>query len=221
MLENTKSGKFIVLEGMDASGKTTGAAYLAKELNAMGIKTIATREMGGSPIGAELRKIAFAKNDLDVIDPTTRLLLAFASRIQCLRTVIEPALAQGIHVVCDRFSDSTHVYQGMEDRLNFAITDLENIDEFRFAARRPEHLLYFKIDAETAIARGLQRGAVDNSQYKGDLEKAKRIEGHYHKRISDVAERLNQRVRVIDAKQTIEGVRAQLNEFITYFESTL
>jgi dTMP kinase len=212
-------GQLIILEGPDGSGKSTGAPYLTSKLNALGIRATATHEVGGTAVGKVLRNLAFTPHPDEVLDPIARLLLIYAARIQNIKCIIEPALQQGITVVCDRFSDSTFVYQGMEDGLNYLIKDLENIEELRYLAQRPDHLLFFDVSAETSLQRQQSRGAVDNIQYKGNLVKTQRIVAHYQERMRTMAQRCQQSIHHIDAEQCQLGVFKQLNDFATSFKA--
>jgi dTMP kinase len=103
---NTR-GRFITFEGIDGAGKSTQIGLLEESLHSHNIKTVTTREPGGTVLGEELREILLNK-DMHV---DTEALLMFASRREHLATVIEPALRDGAWVLCDRFSDATYAYQ--------------------------------------------------------------------------------------------------------------
>lgn len=203
-------GKFIVCEGADGAGKSTGAAYLAAQLTALGIPTLLTREVGSTPIGQQLRQLAFTAHPEEVLDPIARLLMVYAARIQNLKRIVEPALAAGTYVVCDRFADSTFVYQGQADGLNYLIQDFEKIEEVKYLAHRPDHLLFFDITAETSIVRRIARGAVDNVHYKGDLGKTQKVVEHYQRRMKNMELRHSQPIHRIDAEKPPEAVNAHL-----------
>lgn len=99
---------FIVFEGSDNAGKTTQIKRLYKHLTNLGIKAISTAEPGGTQIGQNLRQIMFTQP----LEPITELLLMSAARAEHVKHIINPALKEGVVVLCDRFTDSTHVYQG-------------------------------------------------------------------------------------------------------------
>jgi dTMP kinase len=208
-----RRGKFLVCEGADGSGKSTNAPYLVEKLNQLGIQTILTREVGSTPIGQVLRGLVYADTTDEILDPVSRLLLIYAARIQNIKHVVEPALAQGITVVSDRFADSTFVYQGYEDGLRFLIKDFESIEEIKYLGQRPDYLLFFDISAETSIARGKTRGAVDNSRYKGNLERAERIVSNYRNRMAAMARIHPQPIIHIDAEKTQDHVCETLDTF--------
>ncbi len=101
-------GLFITFEGIDGAGKSTHIQALADAFTAQGRRVVATREPGGTPLGEKLRALALN----DPMDPLTEALLMFAARREHLVQVIEPALAGGAVVLCDRFTDATFAYQG-------------------------------------------------------------------------------------------------------------
>jgi dTMP kinase len=101
-------GLFISFEGIDGAGKSTHIAALAAALRARGRQVVLTREPGGTPLAEKLRALVLA----DPMDPLTEALLMFAARRDHLLQVIEPALARGDAVICDRFTDATFAYQG-------------------------------------------------------------------------------------------------------------
>ena len=104
-------GLFITFEGPEGSGKSTQLRMLAKKLRAAGYEVLETAEPGGTPIGVQIRRVLLdAKNQ--ELSPTAELLLMFAARAQNVDQWILPALAAGKIVLCDRFTDSTLVYQG-------------------------------------------------------------------------------------------------------------
>ena len=105
-------GLFISFEGIDGSGKSTQARQLAADLRAAGHKVVLTREPGGSP-GAEDIRALVLEGDTDRWSPETEVLLFTAARRDHLERVIAPALAEGQVVICDRFADSTRIYQGL------------------------------------------------------------------------------------------------------------
>src|SRR5437762_14381159 len=104
-------GRFITFEGGEGSGKSTHIKILAERLNAAKLRTIVTREPGGSP-GAEIIRHLVLSGMGKLLGPDAETLLFAAARDDHVRTVIRPALNQGTWVLCDRFSDSTRVYQG-------------------------------------------------------------------------------------------------------------
>lgn len=143
--------RFITFEGLDGSGKSTHLIRAAHWLRGEGLTVVTTHEPGGTPLSDELRRL-FLDHRWAVADGTVELLLLFASRRQHLVEVIEPALAAGRVVLCDRFTDSTLAYQGYGRRVPLA--QIAEVDRLATGARRPERTLLFDLPPEQAHRRG-------------------------------------------------------------------
>jgi dTMP kinase len=116
MRQMSRRGKFITLEGLDGTGKSTQMRRLAAALRAAGHKVAETREPGGTAMGERIRKVLLDSGTAG-LSPLAEMALMFASRAQHVAEVIEPALAAGSIVLCDRFTDSTEAYQGSGRKL--------------------------------------------------------------------------------------------------------
>jgi len=116
MRQMSRRGKFITLEGLDGTGKSTQMRRLAAALRAAGHKVVETREPGGTATGEKIRKVALDSGTAG-LSALAEMALMFASRAQHVAEVIEPALAAGAIVLCDRFTDSTEAYQGSGRKL--------------------------------------------------------------------------------------------------------
>jgi dTMP kinase len=116
MRQMSRRGKFITLEGLDGTGKSTQMRMLAAALRTAGHKVVETREPGGTPTGEKIRKVLLDSGTAG-LSPLAEMALMFASRAQHIAEVIEPALTGGNIVLCDRFTDSTEAYQGSGRRL--------------------------------------------------------------------------------------------------------
>ncbi len=138
------TGTFITFEGIEGSGKSTQIALLANYLSARGIRHVLTREPGGTSIGDQVRKILLDPANRS-LDPTAELLLYAASRAQHLREIILPALANGMIVLCDRFSDATLAYQGYGRRLDIEM--IRSLDRIVTTGMRPDLTILFDIEA--------------------------------------------------------------------------
>lgn len=149
------SGLFISFEGIDGAGKSTHIAGLAEAFRAQGRTVTLTREPGGTPLAEKLRALVLG----DAMDPLTESLLVFAARRDHLVTVIEPALARGEVVLCDRFTDATFAYQGGGRGFDLGVLcTLEGWVQGVPAlpegmARQPELTIWFDLPAATAAAR--------------------------------------------------------------------
>lgn len=104
-------GRFISFEGGEAVGKSTLIAHVAAALGETGTEVLVTREPGGTPVGEKIRTVLLDRAN-DSMTPASELLLMFAARAQLVVEVIEPALARGVWLLCDRFTDSSFAYQG-------------------------------------------------------------------------------------------------------------
>jgi dTMP kinase len=146
-------GRFITLEGGEGAGKSTQARLLAEALRARGLSVVLTREPGGAP-GAEILRNLLLSGEVDWSLPAETL-LHFAARAEHVEKTIRPALSAGTWVVCDRFFDSTMVYQG------FALGgDRAAIDRLAdMLGLRPDLTIVLDVDVPTAVARMRARGA--------------------------------------------------------------
>jgi dTMP kinase len=142
--------RFITFEGIDGSGKSSHLARAARWLERCGVQHQCTKEPGGTPLGEELRQI-FLHPRWGTLDGTVELLILFASRRQHLLDRIEPALAAGSIVLCDRFTDSTLAYQGSGRGVPLAL--IGEIDRLATGGRRPDRTLLFDLPAASARAR--------------------------------------------------------------------
>jgi dTMP kinase len=147
--------RFITFEGPDGSGKSTHLGRAADWLEARGIPIVRSREPGGTALGQAIRRV-FLESPWELPDGAVEALLVFAARRQHLAEVIEPALAAGSWVLCDRFTDSTLAYQGAgrgepRDRLLA-------LDRWATGGRRPDRTLLFDLPADMARDRGHSTG---------------------------------------------------------------
>lgn len=205
---NKPRGLFIVLEGMDGSGKSLGTSNFLGYLKEEGLNVIATREIGGTDFGENIRKLIFDR--AKPVDPLARLLACLASRQQHVREVIFPNIENGVSVMSDRFYDSTFVYQACVDELKSAYYELSPLRCLSNIFRRPDITLLFKVDAEIAFERGGTRDKLDNDQYKRDLEQAKLVAAGYNLMYAQLSLAQRKNVFVIDGNESIDEVNARL-----------
>ena len=154
---------FVTFEGLDGSGKSSHLRRASAWLTERGIPHLVTHEPGGTPLGDALRAL-FLDPRWGTVDGIVELLLVFASRRQHLLEVIEPALAAGRHVLCDRFTDSTRAYQGWGRGVPLDVID--QVDRLATGGRTPDRTLLFDLPADKARARGhsparQERGTAD------------------------------------------------------------
>jgi dTMP kinase len=151
MNNDAKTGLFISFEGIDGSGKSTQVKQLAEKFT----DPVITREPGGSPGAEEIRALLLT-GDTDRWSAETEILLFTAARRDHLETTIQPALSAGRTVICDRFADSTRVYQGAtRGDLRATVDTLHTA----MIGREPDLTIIIDMDPATALARGLARGS--------------------------------------------------------------
>ncbi len=151
MLASPAVARFITFEGLDGSGKSTHLERAAAWLERAGVPVLVTREPGGTGLGSAIRQV-FLDPQFAGMDGTVELLLVFAARRQHLIEVIEPALAAGRHVLCDRFTDSTYAYQGAGRGVPTEV--IERVDRLATGGRVPDRSLLFDLPAAEARRRG-------------------------------------------------------------------
>lgn len=164
-------GHFITLEGGEGSGKSTQAAMLAKRLEAFGIAVVLTREPGGSP-GAEIIRHVLLSGAAKPLGPEAEAILFAAARNDHVRCTIEPALAAGKWVICDRFADSTRVYQGALGAVDHRL--LKALERASIGDLKPE--LTFVLDVPVEV--GQQRATARREGSRPDRFEAEKIEAH-------------------------------------------
>lgn len=140
---------FIVLEGPDASGKSTQLRLLSQALSARGIPVVATREPGGTPLGQRLREILLDPESR--MRPLTELLLMVADRHEHVEEVIKPALAQGKWVVCSRYTLSSLAYQGRGRGLPLEL--VHRLNELATGGLQPDYVFLLDLPPQVALAR--------------------------------------------------------------------
>jgi dTMP kinase len=149
-------GRFVTFEGGEGAGKTTQIARLAARLRAEGVAVVTTREPGGSP-RAEALRAALLSGRAAPLGPLAEATLFTAARIDHLDTLIEPALARGAWVLCDRFADSTRAYQGALGRVDLRMIAL--LEHVALGATRPDLTIILDLPAKDGLARAaLRRG---------------------------------------------------------------
>ena len=195
------AGIFITFEGTEGCGKSTHIHKLTERLQAEGHAVRVVREPGGTESGEQIRKLL--KHGPKNLTAEAELLLMNASRAQLVREVIRPALAGGEVVLCDRFYDSTTVYQGAGRGLDAA--QVQSIIDFAVGETRPSLTLLLQIPLETSEKRRAKRRGSDRFE-SADREFFKRIEAGY----TALAEAEPDRIQVIDANRPLENVQADI-----------
>jgi len=143
-------GWFVTFEGPEGSGKSTQIGLLRQALAERGVSACFTREPGGTPIGEQIRALLHDERNSAMV-PEAEILLYSASRAQHVAEVIRPALARGMLVVSDRFSEATLAYQGYGRGLDLDV--LERITRFATGGLQPDLVIYLDLDVEVGLAR--------------------------------------------------------------------
>jgi dTMP kinase len=198
-----KKGKFITFEGGEGSGKSTHIERLVTRLRQESYHVLITREPGGTEVGEQIRHILQYSHQSVAMVPETELLLFCASRAQLVRQIIEPARNDGRIVICDRFFDSTTVYQGVGRKIDPpAVAAINNI---AVGASLPDLTLVIDLDPRVGLERARGRELFDRMENQS-LEFYDRVRQGY----LDLAGREPHRVKVIDGSQTIEVIAQQI-----------
>lgn len=198
-----RGGTFITVEGGDGSGKTTLIHSLAQKLQEKGHEVLITREPGGSPIAEAIRAIIL-NTENTAMDARTEALLYAAARRQHLAEKVFPALQRGVDVLCDRFVDSSLVYQGFGRQLG--LDAVWEINRFATEGCMPDLTLYLDLDPEIGLQRIQDNGERELNRL--DLESLA-----FHRRVREayllVAQQFKERIVTIDASVTAEELAAK------------
>ena len=196
--------KFITLEGIEGSGKTSSLKSITDLLDKKNISYVVTREPGGSSIGKELRAILL--NPETEISPEVELMLMLSDRKDHVEKIILPNLEKGNWVVSDRFMDSSIAYQGggrqLGKKLIISLSEYLNLPQ-------PDLTLLFDLPVETSLSRVKARGELDRFE-KEELEFHKRIRNTY----LDLAKNNSNRIKIIDSSEKIESMLNNVNQAI-------
>ncbi len=197
-------GLFITFEGPDGSGKTTQIERLKTFIQSKGYDAILTREPGGTAISEKLREIVLDRNNMEM-DYMTEALIYAAARAQHVAQVIKPALEEGRTVICDRFMDSSIVYQGYGRKLGDCV---RIINEYAVRGCLPDITFLLKVDPE--IGKGRIKA---DDQDRLELEKL-----DYHKAVFQAYEELErkypERIIGIDAGRSIDEISREIQAHI-------
>ena len=202
----SKTGKFITIEGVEGVGKSTNIGFINDMLQSNKIATVITREPGGTAFGEALRTVLL-QDHIAEIDPVAELMLIFAARAQHLRQVIRPALARGDWVLCDRFTDATYAYQGGGRGIDRQkIASLEALVQ---EGLQPDLTLILDLDPAIGLQRAAKRGNLDRIE-KEQLQFFQRVRDSY---LQNAASN-SRRCVVINAAASLEQVQRDVREAV-------
>jgi dTMP kinase len=210
MTTRISQGLFITFEGGEGAGKSTQIRRLHARLEALSIKTVVTREPGGTP-GAELIRALILDGKRPPLDALTETLLFYAARANHLSELIRPALTKGDVVLCDRFSDSTRVYQCVLGAVPSA--QVEALETLVVQDTKPDVTIILDIPPETGLARASAR----RGSHHADRFESETLE--FHKRLRqgflDLAKRETDRIFVVSALGDEEQIENQIWQTLT------
>jgi dTMP kinase len=201
-VSNPSPGRFVTFEGGEGAGKSTQIARLATRLGAVGLPVLRTREPGGTEEAEAIRRLLL-EGRAERWTPTAELLLVAAARAEHLARVIEPALEAGVWVLCDRYLDSTRVYQGLAGGVGLERVDRLQGELLRF--RLPDLTILLDLPVEVGLARRGAAGAASRFERKGRA---------FHEQVREGFRRLAaaepERIVLVDADRSAEEVEAAI-----------
>lgn len=202
----TGKGLFLTFEGIDGSGKSTQARRLAVALTELGHQVILTREPGGSPGAEEIRRLVL-EGEPDRWSAETEILLFTAARRDHIERTILPALEAGKIVICDRFADSTRMYQGLSrGDLRHLVDQLHKL----MIGREPDITLLIDMDPETGLSRAKGRQGTEErfEDFGPDLQRKMRAG------FLDLAQEFQDRFRVVDGNRDADRVAQDVLDIV-------
>jgi dTMP kinase len=201
------TGKFITFEGGEGGGKSTQSKLLVEALQKAGGPVVHTREPGGTP-GAEAIRQLLVSGEVDKWDPLTEALLHLAARRDHVTKLIMPALEAGKNIICDRFFDSTMVYQGYGHNLGAPV--IEELQKIVIGTFKPDLTIILDISTDSGISRAETRGGLENRYEKMGKEFHEKVRQGFKK----IAAGDPSRCILIDANNRIENIHAQIIEAV-------
>jgi dTMP kinase len=215
----TTRGKFITFEGLDGSGKSTQLAKLARSLRARGIPVTVTREPGGTAAGEKIREVLL-HSSTSGLSPLTEMALMFASRAQHIHEVVQPGLAAGHVVLCDRFTDSTEAYQGGGRKLGSK--PVLELHKLLCGGLQPDLTILLDNDLQYSVERARRRN-LRNQGLKGGRhgkdenrfeQESRAFFGRVRNAFLAIAAREPHRVYVVNARGTPVETHAAIMELV-------
>ncbi len=202
------SGKFITFEGGEGCGKSTVIERVASRLREAGRTVLVCREPGGTDIGEQIRHVLQYSKQSAAMVPETELLLFCASRSQLVREVIQPSLREGKVVICDRFFDSTTVYQGVGRKLDPQTVAVLN--KFAIGTCLPDLTVLIDLDPRIGLERARGRELFDRMENQ-TLDFYQRVRQGY----LELAKRETARVKVVNGAGKLDDVEAAVWKLVS------
>jgi dTMP kinase len=198
-------GRLITFEGIDGAGKSTHLAWAVDFLARRGMQVRWTREPGGTEFGEKLRALILGSTH--ALHPETEALLMFAARREHLERVIEPALARGEVVLCDRFTDATYAYQGGGHGVD--LERLRVLEQWVHPSLQPNLTLYFDVAPDIARSR-LERSRTPDRFEREDAAYFTRVRHTYLQRAAEAPDR----IKVVDAQRAPDVIQKELEIYL-------
>lgn len=205
----SKRGKFITIEGQDGAGKTTNIQHINGFLQNNNIDVVLTREPGGTELGEQLRQLLLSQQQYKVAD-YAELLMIFAARAQHIEQLVSPALEQGKWVLCDRFTDATYAYQGGGREL--PVEEIQYLEQMVQKDLRPDLTILLDLPVNIGEQRAGERSEPDRFEIEKQQFKQK-VREYY----LSIAKSQSDRVKLVDASQSIDAVKSQIDTVLNEF----
>ncbi|MBY0544447.1 MAG: dTMP kinase [Gammaproteobacteria bacterium] len=200
------AAKFITIEGIEGTGKSTVINVVAHWLTEQGMPFIQTREPGGTLVAEQIREL-FLKKQMETMCFDTELLLVFAARAQHLNHVIYPALKEGKSVICDRFTDASYAYQG--GGRGMSQERIACLEQWVQGTFRPDKVILLDAPVDICLQRTMMRGALDRIELEQEafFERARAV-------YLDRAKHNPTQYKIVDAARTLPEVSGQIREIL-------
>jgi dTMP kinase len=191
---------FLTFEGVEGAGKSTQVRLLAERLRQSEAHVLVTREPGDGPLGARLRSLVLSPPDDVEIAELAELFIMLADRAQHVAGAIKPALAEGVHVLCDRYIDSSVAYQGYGRGLS--VDEIDRMNSLATGGLLPDRTILLDLDPASGLARQQERNRMESEALA------------FHERVRagflDIAGRNPERFLILDASQSPEALHEQI-----------
>lgn len=204
-------GKLITIEGSEGAGKSTAVKYIQTYFAQRNLPFVLTREPGGTELAEEIRQVLLHPESSEKMAGETELLLMFASRAQHIAALVKPTLDAGQHVLSDRYVDASYAYQGGGRQLD--MQQIKVLDELVVGDLQPDMTLLFDIPVDLGLARTQNRSSGKDRIEHEKIEFFERVRQVYLER----AKQDPNRIKIIDASQSIENVQMQIRTELDKF----
>ncbi len=201
-------GKLITIEGIEGVGKSTNITFIQSLLQERNVDSVTTREPGGTELGELIRGLLLDKHQQQM-SAMAELLLMFASRVQHIEQTIEPALASGTWVICDRFTDSSYAYQG--GGRNMSISTIAQLEKLSIDNFQPDCTIILDLPVDTGLSRAERVGEKDRFESESNA---------FFNRVRQVfVERAGkeERMHIVDAAVPLDQVQDQIRQILDPF----